>query len=217
MTTSNVAHHQVWTSQVIDILDDEFGADRHIALPSDQSLNTGFEPVAHWFWGALAPLIGTNATLRGETVISRVQVDQISGPDTDLKVFEDLVTAQLRYNFGFDAYFDSMHQSALAFSVENRAMINEHFGSPENYAEYYAETSCEIMQKIAARGLDPVLAARMKDAFHNEDVAAWTACFPGSFVRGVLTSYALAQGPTTPAALADTLKQELCVAFIEYD
>ncbi|MEP5762426.1 MAG: hypothetical protein ABJ327_24545 [Litoreibacter sp.] len=207
------ANHESWTTEVVRILDTEFGAATDIQLPEDETLNRGFAPVGHWFANGLAPLSSTIATLYGDAPLPSVQPMRIFGHDADLAGLEYIIQAQLRYNFGFDAYFDAMHRSALDFAAENETMITEHFGSAANYAEYYAETSCETMGKIAAQGLNKILAARIITAFGAGDVAAWAACFPGSYVRGILTSYAIAQGPVALDALATTLKKKLNEAF----
>ncbi|QUJ76802.1 hypothetical protein KDD17_01700 [Sulfitobacter albidus] len=209
--------HAEWTAQVLRILEDEFQADPALPAPAGGTLKQGFAPVAHWVARALVPLIRANARLRGERVPAPVTAEAITGPDADPTALQQLIDTQLRMSFPFDAYFDAMHQSALDFAAENAMMITEHFDNAENYAEIYAQSSCEMMQRIAARGTDRPRAARMLAAFQRADVAAWAACYPGSFMRGILTANALAQGPTDQATLASDLKRELFAAFAAHD
>ena len=214
---SDQADHRIWTTQVLNVLDREFGADPDISLSADETLGRGFAPVAFWFVDALVPVICTTATLRGDPVIASLGRDQTPGEECDPEVLAQLVAAQQRYSFGFDAYFDAMHKSALDFAAKNSEMITEHFGTAESYAEFYAESSCAVMQQIAAQSLERMVCAQMKAAFQEANVAAWTDCFPGCFTRGILTSYALAQGPQDSSELASTIKRKLIAAFAAYD
>lgn len=196
-----------WATAVQHVLCDEFGAAKVRLDISDD-----FDPVQRWVAFGLAPVVDTVALLRGARMDFAAQLAKLTEnpthpawPDTAAAVF----ARQTGYSFAYDAHYDAAFESAVDYAADNAEMIREHFGSAEDYSEYYAESGSDMLQEIANRTLAAEIGARVHAAFAARSTTDWTALYPGAFTRGLIRSYLAAQGPKP----ADTLAAELQIAL----
>ncbi len=122
-------------------------------------LNSGIIWVNRWFAETVQPCIASLVRAVGEEdnaqfALAKAHQDAANGhmmSQADWHAILEPAFLQLfRLSYPYDYAFGIAYESAIAFAVENREMIDDAFGSSENYAQYYAELNTGRSQDFAA-------------------------------------------------------------------
>jgi hypothetical protein len=179
-------------------------------------LPAGAGAIDRWITRAILPLATTVATLRadGPQDAKKLIAQMAQSDDARDAGLRTVWQMQARHAFPYDACFERAHDSAMAFARDNPAMITEHFGSADTYADLYAETNTDAMMALCAQTVGAATAGATVAALRHNDPTRFAHSFPGAFLRGLITSYVAALGPMTPADLASSLHTELSAAIV---
>lgn len=177
-----------------------------------------FDAVIRWVCDGLLPVAKNVTQLRAEDLspIRRVeelaqqwQADGTYDGQQWAAALRDMFVQQTGQSFAYDATYDAAHESAMEFAGKNQDMINEHFGSAENYAEYYAETDTNAMLAFFNRTISAAMGDGIAKSFETRSVDEFLNSCPDAFLRGLMRSYQNALGPKSQAELATELRDKL--------
>jgi len=189
-----------------------------LVFTNGQEIHGQFDHVIGWLGEGIAPILSMVAKLRGEETQSHKRLLDLAAAwlqegefiiDEWAPCLHQVFVQHARHSFAYDRAYSFAYDSAIEFAEKNQEMIVEHFGSSEDYAEYYAETDTDATLDFHTRTVGNSIGKAVTTAFERQDVELFTAAFPAAIVRGLMASYQYALGPMSQAELAAILHQKL--------
>jgi hypothetical protein len=207
-----------WALTLLHILSANAAAEDIPPLASNDVEKDDFDAVIKWVCDGLLPVAKAVSQLRAEDLSPIQRIEALAQQwKTDRTYVGTLWAAALRamvqqqtgQSFAYDATYDAAHESAMEFAGKNQDMINEHFGSAENYAEYYAETDTNAMLAFFNRTVSAAMGDGIAKSFETRSVNEFLNSCPDASLRGLMRSYQNALGPKSQAELATELQEKL--------
>lgn len=189
-----------------------------LVFTNGQEIHGQFDHVIAWVGEGIAPILSMVAKLRGEETQSHKNLLNLAaawsreikfGADEWGPCLHQVFVQHARHAFAYDRAYSFAYDSALDFAEKNQEMIVEHFGSSEDYAEYYAETDTDATIDFHTRTVGNSIGQAVTTAFVRQDVDLFAASFPAAILRGLMASYEYALGPMSQAELAADLHKKL--------
>lgn len=207
-----------WATSLWQVLSAQSGADLKLSNIDIAADADGFAAVINWVCDGLLPVMKTVTQLRAENMTALQQVETLAqqwkthgtfAGDEWAAALRLVFVQQTNQSFAYDVTYEKAHASAVDFAGKNLEMITEHFGSAENYAEYYAETDTDAMLAFFNRTVSASMGEGIAKSFETESVDEFLNSCPDAFLRGLMRSYQNALGPKSQAELTTELQEKL--------
>jgi hypothetical protein len=207
-----------WAASLSQILSAQSDAELQFSNKDIDAEADGFAAVINWVCDGLLPVMKTVTQLRAEDMTALQQVETLAQQwkthgtfdgDEWAEALRPVFVQQTSQSFAYDATYEKAHASAMDFAGKNQEMITEHFGSAENYAEYYAETDTDAMLAFFNRTVSASMGEGIAKSFETGSVDEFLNSCPEAFLRGLMRSYQNALGPKSQAELATELQEKL--------